>query len=281
MKFLLMFLVPLMAVQVRAYVGAISTATAESGRASVEPTDSPFLNPASLPHLKGYFFTTGYSSAKSSSDTRGQDFAVTVTDNLPDTLVPTAFSFLQSKTDLASEEEVTRDLRLSFGNEITSNFAMGFSFRYKDDQLPEERFNQVNLNVGTLYAPNPDLGFALVLENVLGGRDEVPVESRLTPTTSLGASYIYRRFLRTRLDVISAGNNSFDRPILAVGLESYFNRWVIIRMGAQRRNEEDASAYSGGLGFAGPRFGIHYAYFTSPEKESLTRHSVDLAIPIW
>lgn len=281
MSKLLLLLSLLMSISARAYVGAVSSATGESGRASVEATDAPFLNPASLAFLKGYLFSAGYSTANDQQNERGQDFAVAITDGMKDTVVPTALSFVQSKVDFASEEQVARNFKLSFGNFVSQGFAMGFGLRYKDDQQPQERFNQINLDVGSLYTVNENLGFAAVLENVLGAKSNIPEDLRLIPRMSVGAAYIYKRFLRTRFDVLSASNNSWDRPTASLGLETYMNRWVIFRIGAQRRNEEAANVYTTGLGFAGPRFGIHYAYLTSPEQESFTRHTVDLAFPIW
>ena len=269
------------AIQGQAYVGAVSTATAEAGRASVEPTDSPFLNPAGITFLKGYYFTTGYDTSETSTQTHGENFALTLTDNLPETVVPTSLAFAQTKADFSSEESVSRDFRLSFANFITPKFAFGVGLRYKDDQLPAERYNQGNASIGTLYAPNADLGFAAVFENLMGTNSSIPEELRLNPNMSLGVSYIYRRFMRTRFDVVSGANDSFARPILEAGLESYMNRWAVIRLGIQRRNEEKATAYSAGMGFSGPKFSIQYAYLTSPDQDALTRHSIDMAIPVW
>ncbi|MFN7728246.1 MAG: hypothetical protein ACK5P7_03745 [Bdellovibrio sp.] len=264
-----------------AYVGAVSSATAESGRASVEATDAPYLNPASLAFLKGYLFSAGYSTASDKKSERARDFALALTDSMKETVVPTALSFAQSKADFTSEEQVARDFKLSFGNFFMPGLAIGFGLRYKDDQLPQDRYNQINGDIGGLYSINENLGFAAVLENVMGANGNVPEDLRLRPRTSVGAASIYRRFLRLRLDAISATNNSWDRPILAGGLETYMNKWMIFRLGAQRRNEENANVYSMGFGFSGPRFGIHYAYLTSPQQESFTRHTVDLAFPIW
>ncbi len=264
-----------------AYVGAVSSATAEAGRASVEATDAPFLNPASLPYLKGYIFSAGYATARDQTDSRGQDFAVAISDNMTETVVPTSLGFVQSKADFASEDQVVRDFRLNFGNFIRKGFALGIGVRYKDDQLPENRYNQLNSNVGALMSMNENVGFAAVFENILGAKADIPESARLRPSMAFGGTYIYRRFFRTRADVITASNNSFDRPILAAGIETYMNKWIILRFGAQRRNEEKANVYSTGIGFTGPRFGIHYAYLSSPDLESFTRHTVDLAVPIW
>lgn len=282
MRLVLAILAAVAGARAQAYVGAVSSATAETGRASVEATDSPFMNPAGLAFLKGYFFSSGISALNDADHDHGQSLALSITDNLPDTVVPTSVAYVQTKEDFSSVESASRDLRLNVGNNLSRHWALGLGFRYLENNLAEaEHFNQLNMNVGTLYSLNSNLGFAAVFENVLGSKSSVPEAYRLASTTGLGFSYIYRSFLRTRVDVVSASNNSWDRPILGMGLESYMNRWLIVRIGAQRRNEEEANAYSFGLGFVGPRFGVHYAYYVSPELESLTRHSVDLAIPIW
>lgn len=264
-----------------AYVGAVSSATAESGRASVESTDAPFLNPAALAHIKGYLFSAGFATSANKKQEIGQDFAVSITDNLSETVVPTSIAYVQSKIDPNSEEQVTRDFRLSLGNFMSKRLAGGLALRYRDDQLALNRYTQMNLNIGALYSFHDSLGVGLVLDNILGAKSDIPEDLRQRPQMSVGGSYIYKKFLRTRFDLISAENNSFDRPTIAAGLESYMNRWVIIRLGVQRQNEKNANIYSAGVGFAGPRFGVHYAYLTSQELDSFNRHSVDLSLPIW
>lgn len=263
------------------YVGAVSSATAEAGRASIEATDSPFMNPASIAFLRGYFFTAGVANTGYENSARAESLALSITDNMPDTIIPTSVGYLQSKTDFASSEQAHRDFRLSFGNFYVPKLAMGLGLKYSDDQMAEKRDTQTNLDWGFLWGPNANLGIALVFENILGAARNIPQERRLEPQSSLGLSYIYKKFARFRLDALSASGNNWGKPTLAGGIESYMNQWFILRIGAQRRQKEAANAYSAGIGFAGPKLQVHYAYFVSPDLEDLTRHSVDLAIPIW
>lgn len=265
----------------QAHVGAISSSTAESGRASAEPSDAPYMNPASLSFLRGYYFTTGYSASANSPGSQGREFSLALIDNMPDTVVPTSLAFTQSKENFASEEVVGSDLQLGVGNYIGKSWAGGLGVRYRDNRVPHDRFTQTNVSLSTLYLPTPEWGFAAILDNVLGANGSVPEDVRLRPETSVGTSYIYKRLVRTRLDLISASNNSWDQPTVAGGLEMFMNKWVILRIGAQRNQELQATAYAAGVGFVGPNFGIHYAYFKSPDQESLTRHALDLAVPIW
>jgi hypothetical protein len=277
--FCLLFLV--LQTRVQAYVGAVSSSTVETGRASVEVTDSPFMNPAALPFMKGYFFTSGIASAQDATNAKSQNLALSITDNLQETVVPTSLAYYSAKTNFASDDQVSQNFRLSLGNYVLPKLALGFGAVYKDDRQPDQRFSQINGTFGALYAPNPDLGFAFVAENILGERAIVPQELRLEPTVALAMTHIYKGFLRTRIDVVSGDNDDLNHPIWEAGLETYMNRWVIFRIGIQNRTLEDVTAYSAGIGFQGPKFGIHYAYFVSPQLESLTRHSVDLSVPIW
>lgn len=73
-----------------AQYGAITTATADSGRATVEPSEAPVLNPASIPFTKGYFITSNYAFLQNA-----QAFTASLTDNLPDTLVPASAIYNQ------------------------------------------------------------------------------------------------------------------------------------------------------------------------------------------
>lgn len=281
MRNIFLFLLLILSQSVFAYTGAVSSATGETGRASVDPTDSAYLNPASLAFMKGYFFTSGISSTNSANSNRGQNLTFALTDNLPDTVIPSSFAYTQTKNDFASNETNSRDFRLSFGNYISPKLALGLGVNYREDMLSEVRYKQLNMGMGVLFAPRVDLGFAIVAENLLAPNGSLPGPVQLEPTTGLGFTHIYRKFVRTRIDLLSETGNSWQRPTLSMGLESYMNRWTIIRIGAQRRNAQGVNAFSAGIGFSGPRFGVHYAYFTSPELESLSRHSVDLAIPIW
>jgi hypothetical protein len=270
-------------ISANAYVGSVSAATGEAGRAAVEASETPYGNPASLAFLSGYYFAAGFGAAKKSVGGTAQDLAVSLTDNMRDTVLATSLSYVQNtnRPDSQSEEALSRQFKLSFGNFLRPGFAFGLAVNHKDDRLLESRFAQTNLQSGFLWAPNRDFGAALVMDNLLPPAQNVPLAYRLKKTTAFGASYNYKRFVRLKGDLISEDNNSFGKPTLAFGMESYMNRWLILRWGLQRNNLEEANLYTGGLGFVGPRFGLHYAYLSSPQNESLSRHSVDLAVPIW
>lgn len=265
-----------------AYTGAVNSATAGAGSAAVEPTESPFGNPASIGFLKGYYFTAGFGTVSQNALGSAQDLSVSLMDNMRDTVVPASLSYVQTNTKPEVGDPVLlREFRLGMGNMIKPGLAFGLGVNHHDDRLIRDRYTQTNIDMGFLMTPAKDIGGAVYFENLLSPNSGIPYEYRSHQKTTLGASYNYRRFVRFKADVISATNNSFSKPTLAAGMESYMNKWLIVRWGVQRNNEKEANGYAAGLGFIGPKFGLHYAYLNSPQDESLTRHSVDLAVPIW
>ncbi len=266
-----------------AYIGSVSAATGEAGRAAVEASESPYGNPATLAHMKGYYLTAGFGATKQSNAGTNQDLAVSVTDSMKETVVPTSFSYAQNTTrpEGFTDDVLSRAFKLSFGNMMRKDFAFGLGINYQDDRTPQERYSQTNVQTGFLWTPNQNLGVAVTFDNMVPPQTSVPETHRLKQTISTGVSYNYQKIVRLKADIISAENNTANKPTLAAGMESYMNRWIILRWGLQRNNQLEANLYTAGLGFAGPKFGLHYAYQNSPQNESLTRHSVDLALPIW
>ncbi len=269
--------------QAQSHIGAVSAATGESGVAAVEASETPFGNPAALAHMRGYYLTAGFGATKQNHMGTNQDMSVSVTDSMKDTVVPTSFSYAQQnyRPEGFEDDMLSRSFKLSFGNSVTSQVAFGLGINYQDDGWLQDRYRQTNIETGFLWTPNANVGAAILFDNMIPAPDSIPEQFKLKQKTSIGTSLNYRKVVRVKADLISAAGNSFAKPTLAAGMESYLNRWLIFRWGLQRNNEVEANLYTAGLGFVGPKFALHYAYENSPQNESLTRHSVDLALPIW
>jgi len=267
-----------------AYNGAITAATAGSGRASVEATDSPYLNPATIPFVRGYNFTTSYSSATASTVGSGgsSDLSLTLTDNMKDTVVPTSLGYTQGTVFRADQSKVTsKDVRLAFGERFSKNFSFGLAGHYKNDRTEMDSYGQTNLTLAGAMALTENISLGLVMDDILGASPSIPEDLKVRPNTGLGFSYNYKRVIRTKVDLVSGSNNNFGKPTLSGGVETFMNKWLILRIGMGRNQERSSNIFAGGLGFQGPKFGIHYAYQSTQEEQNLNRHSVDLAIPIW
>lgn len=262
--------------------GAVTAATAGSGVAAIEVSESPFLNPAALGHMRGYFFTSSFAQQNQGEFGSGRDMAFSLTDNLQDTALPTSVAYAQmSRLNEQGDEVLRRNFRLSFGGLVLPQIAFGLGVSHQTDRWQEESYSDTNLILGGLWSPTANVGFGLLMENLLEPSARIPELSRPEQRLVLGTSIHINEVVRIKGDFITHLSEGFGKPILAAGLENYLNRWTIFRLGYQRDSIKEADIYAGGLGFSLPRFGIHYAYQRSPQKETLTRHSIDLAVPIW
>lgn len=278
-----LFLVMASANLAMAYVGSVSSATANTGVGTVEASEAPFLNPAALGHIKGYYFYSGMGVSRQTTTATNQDLAFSLTDAMRETVVPTSLGYVQNSRQFEGEfdSSISRSFRLAFGNSFRKNLAFGLTVAYNNDRFRDQNYQQTNLEAGFLWTPSANFGAGIQFKNLLKPDSEIPEYVRFQQRSLLGLSYNYKKFMRAKIDVSTDSANRLNYTTLGFGMESYLNRWLIFRWGVGRDNEEASNQYSAGLGFMGPKFALHYAYQSSPQNERLTRHSVDLAVPIW
>lgn len=269
----------LLAPSSHAYQGAVSGATAQTGRAALDNNDTPFMNPAGVAQLSGYYFSSTFSAGALVPELKQKEYSIAMTENLKDTLVPTSLGFNERVTTLDTRTDIRKRVQLSFGQTIRPSLSLGLGINYQDDFFVEH-YRQINVGLGALWVPHPDIGFALVLDDLVPQSDRLPTAVRQNAKTSLGVAYLYRTLIRMRADVISAENNSFAKPAAGVGVETFMNKWILFRVGTQLNRETETSLYTGGIGFRGPRFAANYAYITE-SRDNQVRHAVDLTIPLW
>lgn len=243
--------------------GSVSTGTGGTGRASVAAGDSVVLNPAMLAHLRGYIFYSGYQ--------QGQGL-FSLSDNTQDTVVPTAFTF--------SKQNEFQNMRLTFANFIYKNISLGVSAHYSHYQKEQTQGNQWNSDIGLSILPNSHLGLGLVFSNLQGASESIPLEYRPQRKVAAGMTYLYRSFLRLRLDAESGPEYGGSNGIVMAGMESNLNRWMLLRMGYRENRFLDQKYITTGLGFDYPRFQLNYAFEAETENQKNQRHSIDLAVPL-
>lgn len=264
--------------QAYAHVSSVSAATASSGRASVESLDVPFLNPAAIAYQEGYFFGTGGSRFR--SDTLGDVdvLSVSLTDNMRETPVPTTLGFSQTKYQVGKSPYERKDIRLAVGNFVYGRNALGGGIAYRATRADQVNAQQFNLFFGGMIAIGRNFSVGAVIENPVPAARDIPPTELLGYSTALAMSYNYKTFMRLKLDIISDS----EKPTIAAGLENYFNRWIIVRFGYSKNFNLNHNTAAAGVGFQGPRFGIHYAF---QNVQSLAgwdpRHSIDLGVPLW
>lgn len=252
-------------------IGAVSTATGGTGRGAVEPVDGILLNPATISDLPHKNFSINYSV---------NHWALTVSDNGQEAFLPAAFKFVSTK----DERYETQQLGLSFASWRKKKITVGGSVsmvEYTDhlSAMTEQKYRQSTLDLAATYALAPTLGIGFVATKVGASKIELEEEAQVQQTMALGFGYTYQNFARLKFDVESAPKNKTDKLVYMIGLENYINDWIVFRIGYQNNNVVNKNYFSTGLGFAGPQFGLHYAYISSLSDKSEEKHLIDLGIP--
>ena len=284
--------------------GAVTRATAGAGRAALEGSDSPKLNPASLVFLRGYLFTAiSTQSAESFNSDLGaqkrpsKHFGLRLTDRLNSTSTPASFSYDQTRVETngdfpAPPIENSQDFQLGFASFVSSRVSLGMGFRYRDVLARDVRQTQWNAILGSIWAPTPDLSFSYTLENPTAlHSSKLPAEARLRPQSAFGFNFNATPTLRLKADVLSDESHSWSKPTAAVGFESYMNKWLVLRFGIGRDFFHEQIRTGMGLGFVGPRFSLQYGQSNlaaSPQSVSPTiarnaqvEHTIDLLVAVW
>ncbi|KYG66582.1 hypothetical protein AZI86_05925 [Bdellovibrio bacteriovorus] len=265
MKTSLFFLIHLIALSASAQVfnSSISSATGGTGRAAVEAGDAVFLNPSTLVHLRGSFLYSSFAK---------DEFAVTLTDNSPASVLPASLGFLQKKSEVPQGELEEQDIVFALSDFVKDKWSVGVTGHYYTQTIPGNSYRQINGDIGMMYTPKAHIGLGLVAYNVFGENKDIPENFRKKFSVGAGFNYIYEAKIRFRADITS-------ESIFMGGLESYLNDFFILRVGYSSDTDDQRDLGTLGLAFKGPKFAINYAYQGNPQNSGDYRHSVDLEIP--
>ncbi len=271
MKIIIFAISFLVITEVYAAVGAVSTATGGTGRGAVEPIDGILLNPATVSDLPTKNFSVNYSA---------DAWAMTVSDNGKDVYLPAALRFVKTQTTAID----TQQLGLSFASRRWKKFAIGgtgsmMEYTNALTQTTEQKYRQTTLDLAMTYAASTNFGIGLVANKLSSNKIALAENLQAQQTLAVGLSYTYQNFARLRFDIESAPNNNTEKLNYMLGFENYINDWVVFRMGAQQNKVLNKDYISAGLGFAGPQFGLHYAFISNTEDKTEDKHLIDLGFP--
>lgn len=257
--------------QLLAAIGAVSTATGGSGRGAVEPVDGVFLNPAMISDLSKKNFSFNYSA---------EQWGLAIVDNGADSYFPAALTMVRTDTSNLDTQQValslatTRWKRVSLG--LTASM---YEYVELGTGNIEQKYRQGVFDAGLTLAITPNFGFGIVGKKINSGKINLAENLQTQKTTAAGISYTYQKFARFRLDVETAPDNKTDRLVYMTGLENYVNDWLVFRLGYQNNNVIDKDYITAGAGFAGPQFGLHYAFISNTSTKSEDKHLIDLTVP--
>ena len=251
-------------------IGSVSTATGGTGRGAIEPVDGVLLNPSSVAQLKSKFFSFNYSK---------DQLGLTISDNGKDALFPAALAFVRSE----KENFKTQDMALVIAYRVAPRLSLGTTIsmvEYVQDLKGLEQKNRQTVgDIGASILINKEISVGVVANKIFSSSCELDSALQKQKSYGAGMNFTYQNFVRFRFDVESAPENKTNKLIYMGGVETYMNDWVVARFGYQNNNVLAKNYMTAGAGFAGPQFGIHYAYLTNVSDRNEDRHSVDLGIP--
>lgn len=274
--------------------GAISGGLAGSGLSSNDAGESYILNPGAIAHLRGAAITFGTSQFQSTPNIENGSTVthdgshLSLNENSPDSVIATSIFVSKSrsreKKSAATSTLSYNDAWLTFGNFVMPNLSAGLNYHFRDTQDPLKTYQEHNFGIGFLWTPLESLGVGFSFLNFNAAPKEIPTAYTLGSTSGIGLLYIYKEFLRIRLDYSKKDHEleSLSYTETALGLETTISEWIYSRVGvAQQKSESNVihQKQSFGLGFAGPRFGIHYAFQQYQQALKGKEHNLDFIIP--
>jgi hypothetical protein len=246
------------------YNSSVSVATGGTGRAAVEPGDSSFLNPATMAHLGGRFVFTSFAE---------KDFAAFLSDNTKESTLPAAASYVQRTIQTKTVGEMKEnDIGVTLSEFFYEKWSVGLTGHYLTQEVNNATYHTINADLGFLYTPNSSVGIGFVGYNLFPENDNVPKEVRGKAKVGAGFNYLFKSAARFRVDADSEG-------YIGLGLETFLNRFIVVRFGFSDDFDESQPRAAAGIGFSGPRFRLNYAYYGNTQNSSDYRHSIDLIIP--
>lgn len=257
-------------------VSSVNSGVAGSGRSSIETSAIPFLNPAGLAFLKGYHFTSSFStdSMKENSENlsvKGQTLSVGFVDNSKGSAFPGTLGYRQQKSGSFEAQQI----RIASARRILRrNTALGAAVVQNQSKVLNDVTSNLNLSIGALHSFNSQWGVAFLGQNLIKD-DELNTVDWFQRELGLGLTFHFREKARIQADYIYANDQDSK---LSLGVENYMNEWVIVRMGGEQNLTQNKGLYAVGFGFNLPKFLIHYAYQTSEGDSS---HGIDLTLPLW
>lgn len=251
------------------HYGAISAAAGNAGVAAVELTDGIRLNPATLPFYPMKQIVLSYE--------KDQQTAL-IADNGREALFPAGVYYSQGEDDTFKN----KSFHLVLGYQLFKNLSLGADV-YRSELKTKsngQNFKQMKADFGVFMRVNSFFNAGLALKGTPLEDTDLPDTVDKAVFLTGGVALSYKNFFQLKADVEKQTEQAVDSDRLAfrLGIETYLNEWIIARVGYINDNIREYNTFTAGLGFAGPQFGLHYAY-QEKASDGDSLHVVDLNIP--
>jgi hypothetical protein len=258
------------------YEGAVVSGNGGAGRAAVDAPESLYMNPATVVHLKNRYLTLGLGQFRQDPNIEGDSFSASISDGTPESSIPASLGYAQNSIDMDGMGKVLHKVfQFSLAGFIAPRLSLGVGLHHKEQTTDVEKYSQNNADIGLLYTPFDNFGVGLVSYDLFAASSKVPESLRNKASQGLGLNYIYKNFIRLRLDFLMSDSDLSSM----LGFESYVSEFFVLRAGYRNDAHSELNKTSLGFSFVGPRFAIHYAYLMGTSSQKLTQHAVDFSVP--
>jgi hypothetical protein len=280
---LFVFLFPFTA-KSQVFTPTIAGGMGGAGRAAVDGGESAFLNPASVAHMREYYFGAHYQRGDHPREGDYSRWALQIADGTSGNLIRGSASYSKQKIDFpnGAGSRTDQDIQIGVAGIAVPLVALGLSAHYYEQSGQGRDNAQTNGTLGLIYAPSDSLGIGLVGYDIAPVSSDVLPDRRLVPTYALGFQYVYSDLLRARLDVVRPDVQRFEdrRQNVMGGIESFFANSFVFRLGFGAMEVLDETNVTASFGYHGPRLSVDYSFQKDIRSAGGARHLVDLWMPL-
>lgn len=268
--------------QAQFQTGPIASATGGAGRASLDPGEAGLLNPASVAHLRRYYFSGNYGMGQHERDGDMRQYGLLLADGTEGNTFPGSLSYTRRTLERkGGVTETQSDIQLALAEFFSDRIAMGFAAHRQTNEVTSGGdHTQYNGHVGLMLTPLDNLGFGAVIYDFIPPRDSVPSGIRTVPTFAVGTNLIIQKILYLRLDLVRPDlDNPNRRTNVMGGIDTYFREDFAARVGVMALETKDQTYFTAGLGYKGPKLSVDYTYQKDTRVADSGRHLFDLWLP--
>lgn len=279
---LFIFIVFSFALSAETFRGPISKSSGGAGRAGLQSMESAFANPALLPFVKASEMAVYYQDGYLGPSAHRNAWGVGVIDAEKDVYFPGALHYVRTrKTGVASGAANGEIWHAGVGKILSERLAIGASaYRAQYDVEGDQAYTQWNGSLGVLVLINPNIGVAYVLDNLVHPGSRVPRGLREDMKQGLGVYAQVAELIKIRGELERSERFNPDKKMAySLAVETMISEWMLFRGGYKRDELADASFWTTGFGFNGPRLRLDYAFEKNAKGTGGAVHSVDLSVP--
>jgi len=238
------------------------------------------VNPATLALMTTVEVEAQYRNGDLSGGQTESFYGLSLADNTEDVILAGGLSYLRGTKTFRGQESEDQFWNVSLAKRLSERLVIGGSLIFLDSEVRgQQSFKQYNGTLGAMVIFNEDVVMGLVLDSFISPDEDVPLPFRLIPTNRLGIRWTPQDFFSLRADVSRREHENPDgEGAIHLGMESFANKYNILRLGARIDDFQKQNFLTLGWGFNGPRLRLNYSFEKPLKNSNGAMHSVDLLV---